>query len=1100
MLRRILIANRGEVAIRIARAAAELAVKTVSVHSQDDANGLHLRRSDTSVKLRGMGASAYLDIDQLLAAARESGCDAIHPGYGFLSENSLFARKCAAAGLIFIGPSPETLEILGDKVQARQLAERLRVPIPIGTSGPTTLDAAEEFFATLPPGAALVIKAMVGGGGRGIRIADTIDSIRETFPRCRSEAEAAFGNGALYVEQAMKRARHVEVQIVGDGTGSVVDLGERECSIQRRGQKLIEVAPSPGLDPAIRRELVGAARRMAEELSYRGVGTFEFLVDTQRDTSQPFVFIEANARLQVEHTVTEQVMSVDLVKMQILLASGGTIADCGFIENQPPEPRGFAIQLRINTESMTADGGTLPCTGTLVAFDPPSGPGIRVDTAGYGGYRINSHFDPLLAKLIAWSPSSEFADAVTKSRRALAEFRIEGVSTNIGLLDAVLAHPAFLANEVHTRFVEQNADALVVAAQRTGKPDLFFPATEGAIDGGAADHAAPPANSVPVTMTMQGSIVSIDVDFGARVHGGQQLAVIESMKMEFVVKAEISGTVVLVAAKKRDVVNAGQAIMYLEASDVDVPIEVAEVAIDLGRISPQLAEVEDRHRLTRDEARPEAVARRRKTGLRTARENIDDLCDPGSFKEYGPLVLAAQRSRRSTEELIAMSPADGLVTGVGTVNGAFFAADRTRCIVMSYDYAVFAGTQGVFGHKKKDRMFDLAEQARLPVILFAEGGGGRPGEFDQGGVAAFENKTFMRFGRLSGLVPLVGIGAGRCFAGNAALLGCCDVVIATKDSSIGMAGPAMIEGGGLGAVRPETVGPIGVQASNGVVDVIAEDEAEAVCMAKKYIGYFQGDCTDWQVADQRALRSAIPENRLRAYNVHAVIETLADTGSVLELRPKFAPAMVTAFVRVEGRPLGLIANNSVHLGGAIDAAASDKAARFMQCCDAFDIPILSLVDTPGFMVGPEAEKTALVRHVARMYVVGANVSVPFFTVVLRKAYGLGAIAMAGGSFHNPVFTVSWPTGEFGPMGLEGSVRLAYRRELEAIIDLDEREAEFQRRVAGLYENGKAINAATYFELDDVIDPVETRAWISLGLSATRNKGRAEKKRKNIDTW
>jgi acetyl-CoA carboxylase carboxyltransferase component len=402
---------------------------------------------------------------------------------------------------------------------------------------------------------------------------------------------------------------------------------------------------------------------------------------------------------------------------------------------------------------------------------------------------------------------------------------------------------------------------------------------------------------------------------------------------------------------------------------------------------------------------------------------------------------------------------------------------------------------------------------RLPVVFFTEGGGGRPGDTDSSGMTGLDTMAFALFAELSGLVPLVGITSGRCFAGNAALLGCCDVIIATEGSNIGMGGPAMIEGGGLGVFTPDEVGPMDVQVPNGVVDIAVADEEEAVEVAKRYLSYFSGEATSsgdatdrdaapsWTCPDQRLLRHVVPENRLRVYDVREVIDTLADTDSVLEVRRGFGAGMVTALIRVEGRPMGVIANSPAHLGGAIDADGSDKAARFMQLCDAHDLPILLLCDTPGFMVGPEAEKTALVRHVSRLFVTGASLTVPFFTIVLRKGYGLGAQAMCGGSFRRPIFTVAWPTGEFGGMGLEGAVRLGFRNELEAEPDPVVREAMFQERVDRLYEQGKAVNTATYYEIDDVIDPADSRRWITMALeSAPPPTPRSGKKRPSIDTW
>ena len=405
-------------------------------------------------------------------------------------------------------------------------------------------------------------------------------------------------------------------------------------------------------------------------------------------------------------------------------------------------------------------------------------------------------------------------------------------------------------------------------------------------------------------------------------------------------------------------------------------------------------------------------------------QTCDDLCDSGSFIEYGALAIAAQRGRRSVDDLISKTPADGLIAGVGSVNGSSFGDDKARCMVMAYDYTVLAGTQGFFNHKKMDRMLKLAYEHRLPLVFFAEGGGGRPGDVDAIGImtAGLDLSTFGAFAKLSGRVPLIGVVSGPCFAGNAALLGCCDVIIATKNSNIGMGGPVMIEGGGLGIFKPEEIGPMDVQTQNGVVDIEAADDIEAVAVVKKYLSYFQGTTSKWDAADQLRLRNLIPENSRRAYNVRTVIKTIADTDSFLELRPKFGPGIITGFIRIEGRPFGVMANNCMHMAGAIEAEGADKAARLMQLCNTHGLPILSLCDTPGFMVGPEIEKRAQVRHVCRMFVVGSHVTMPYFTIVLRKGYGLGAMAMAKGGFHESFFTAAWPTGEFGAMGLEGASR------------------------------------------------------------------------------
>jgi acetyl-CoA carboxylase carboxyltransferase component len=571
--------------------------------------------------------------------------------------------------------------------------------------------------------------------------------------------------------------------------------------------------------------------------------------------------------------------------------------------------------------------------------------------------------------------------------------------------------------------------------------------------------------------------------------------------MEHLVTAGQGGRVMRIVAADGVTLMQNEAILYLEPQDVAGDAVTEEAAIDLDHIRPDLAEMLARQANTYDENRPGSVERRRKTNQRTARENIAQLVDDGSFMEYGSLAIAGQRRRRSIDDLIKNTPADGLIAGVATVNAKSFGEHDARCMVISYDYTVLAGTQGHMNHKKIDRMLTLVEQWRMPLVFYAEGGGGRPGDTDRLGLTGLDGPSFVQFAKLSGLVPVIGVVSGYCFAGNAAMLGCCDVIIATKNASIGMGGPAMIEGGGLGVYHPAEVGPVTFQSPNGVVDILVEDEEEATRIAQKYLSYFQGPVADWKVADQRLLRRAIPENRLRVYDIRTVIDLIADQDSVLEIRRDFGVGMITAFIRIEGKPFGLIANNPKHLGGAIDAEAGDKAARFLQLCDAFEIPIVSLCDTPGFMVGPEAEKTAIVRHVARMFVTGASITVPLFGIVLRKGYGLGAQSMIGGGFHASFFTAAWPTGEFGGMGLEGYVRLGFRKEMEAIADPAERETYYKNKVAELYANGKATSIASVMEIDNVIDPAETRRWIMAGLrSVPPPPARETRKRPCVDTW
>jgi acetyl-CoA carboxylase carboxyltransferase component len=599
---------------------------------------------------------------------------------------------------------------------------------------------------------------------------------------------------------------------------------------------------------------------------------------------------------------------------------------------------------------------------------------------------------------------------------------------------------------------------------------------------------------------VHGSVIGIEVVVGQAVAAGQTLLLLESMKMEVPLEAGEAGTVRAIAAAIGDVVAEGTTLVELEPGAGPAVAVTPLPPPDPRRPRADLQALLDRREWLGDAARAEAVARRHAQGARTARENVADLLDDGSLVEYGAFAVAAQRSRRSLDDLQRNTPADGLITGTGSVNAALFGRERARVAVMAYDYTVLAGTQGFFNHRKSDRLLAIAEAQRLPLVLFAEGGGGRPGDVDSPGVSGLHCTTFAALARLSGQVPVVGIVHGRCFAGNAALLGCCDVIIATDSASIGMGGPAMIEGGGLGRVHADEVGPVGVQSHNGVIDLRVPDEAGAVAAAKRYLGYTQGATAADAPAGGEALslRHALPENRNALYDPRAIVTTVMDAGSVLELRHDFGIGVITALARLRGQAVAVAASQPRHLGGALDAPACDKLARFMQLADAYGLPLITFVDTPGFMVGPESEKTALVRRAGRLFVTAAALRVPVFSVVLRRGYGLGAMALTAGHFHAPVATAAWPSGEFGPMGIEGSVRLGFRKELEAAAP-ETRDALFRQLVAQAIRNGEALNVASHLELDDVIDPAETRDWLARGLGSVAGRTLAPR-RAFIDAW
>jgi acetyl/propionyl-CoA carboxylase alpha subunit/acetyl-CoA carboxylase carboxyltransferase component len=1056
---RLLVANRGEIAVRVLQTAAALGLRTVAVAAADDRSGAHPRWADQVVELAAAGAAAYLDQESLVAAAVDTGCDAVHPGYGFLSERADFAARCADAGLVFVGSAPGTLELFGHKVRARERAAELGLDVLPGTGVLDGHDPSADLAAVralLDEYGEVMVKAVAGGGGRGVRPVRDPGELAEVLRGCRAEATGAFGDGSLYAERLAPSARHVEVQLVGDHRGTVRVLGDRDCSVQRRRQKLVEIAPAPGLPDAVRRRLHGAALALGGSAERLGLATAEFLV-----SGEDVVFIEVNARLQVEHTVTEATTGLDLVELQLRVADGVPLADLRLAP-----ARGTALQARVNAERVMPDGQTRPGGGTLTRFAPPSGHGVRVDTHCGPGYEVGPGYDSLLAKVITTGATPGGATAL--ARRALAEFEVAGSPTNLGLLRAVLDDPDLWEHPPTTAHLDENlADLLKVAARL--RPDDDPAATGDPADGDPGVLRAP----------MAGVVAELPVAAGDPVAEGAPAVVLEAMKMEHAVGVPEPSRVCEVLVALGESVAEGAALLRLEPAEPAAARDAEVTGQDLDRIRDDLAESRERHRLTRDDGRPDAVRTRRDAGRRTARENVQDLCDPGTFVEYGALAVAAQRRRRSMDDLIARTPGDGMVTGTARVGGL-------RCAVLSYDYTVLAGTQGVQNHRKTDRLLELARRERLPVVLFAEGGGGRPGDTDQPGYTGLDVLTFHTAADLSGKVPTVAVVGGYCFAGNTALAAVCDVLIATEGSSIGMGGPAMISGGGLGEVAPGEVGPMSALYPNGVVDVLVPDDSSAVGAARRYLSYLAGPSAGWECADQRLLRTLVPENRVRSYSVRPVLDTIFDTGSVFELRAGYGTGMITAFARLEGSPVGVFANDPRHLGGAIDAGAAAKCAWFLRLCDSYRLPVVSLCDTPGFMVGPAAEKAGTVREAGEMFIAGARLRSPLAMVVLRKGYGLAAMAMAGGALRTSALAVSWPTGEFGGMNLEGAVRLGYRKELAAIEDPDERQARFDQLVARAYRHGKAVSTATVFDIDDVIDPADTRAVLVPALGLDRD--------------
>jgi len=589
-----------------------------------------------------------------------------------------------------------------------------------------------------------------------------------------------------------------------------------------------------------------------------------------------------------------------------------------------------------------------------------------------------------------------------------------------------------------------------------------------------------------INAPLAAAVVSVDVSQGQTVSEGQLIATLESMKMQTAILAPTAGIISALTVALGETVQAGQRLATLTAGAgqetlAQTPAEILDT-VDVNAKSP-LAHIYQQHSNTLDHHRQEAVAKRHSKGYRSARENLQDLCDENSFVEYGQLAVAAQRGRKSLDALRSETAADGVITGLATINHSLFGPVASQVAVVINDYTVLAGTQGYFHHKKIDRILEQAKRHSLPVIMYTEGGGGRPGDTDvKTQIAGLDVSSFARWAALSGQVPLIAVNNGYCFAGNAALFGCADIRIATQQSWIGMAGPAMIEGGGLGSYKPTDIGPIDVQAKNGVVSLVADNEAQATALAKQVLGYFQGDQRQWQCAQQADLRDLMPADRRYVYDIRKIIQHLADSDSWLELSKQYGRAIATGFVRIEGKAMGLIANDCRVLGGAIDAEAADKAARFITLCNNFSIPLLSLCDTPGFMVGPDSEEQGAATRMAQLFIAGAKLTTPLVTIFLRKGYGLGAMAMAGGSFHQPIYSAAWPMGEFGGMGLEGAVRLGFKKELAAEKDQQAKDALFSKLLAEMYQRGQASEAAAHLEIDAVIDPADTRSVVIRALN------------------
>lgn len=1105
---KILIANRSEIACRLIRTYSLYpSIHTVALFTPSEKGSTHVRLATTSVALPEEGPRAYLDAANIVNIAKKEGCWGIAPGYGFLSEDAEFVRLCEGEGIVFIGPSSEQLAQLGNKLSARSLAADAGVPILNGTNtirdrGASIRDVL-AFAKSLGPARKIILKAAAGGGGRGIRIIDdnTDDqAIRLAYEACRREAHASFGDGSLFAERYLHGAKHIEVQLLGDGTGEVCHFWERECSLQRRNQKVVEIAPSHSITPWLRRAIIEAAVKLGKAVKLRSLATIEFLVDA---ATEDYYFMETNPRIQVEHTITEQINGIDLVDLQLQVALGRTLADLHIIR-EPQPPRLTSIQLRINAENFRQDGTAQPETGTIRQGYFPTGAGVRVETALEGGrhHAVSPLFDSLLAKLIV--TSSSYESALRLARWAIGETRIVGCRTNQSFLMALLDMQTLQEGKSNILTIQENFEALYSATQQfedalLAKGDRT--SKEATSPAGDAPKVERPAGSEELLAHVTGVVLSIKVSEGDKITAGQELVILAAMKMEHSVRSAYSGVVAKVAVTQGQQVNAGDALLFISSdgdsssSSTHDPPETENPE----KLRPELTELNERKAFLRYAGREEDVAKRHANGYLTGRENLDLLVDKDSFVEFGDLVVAAQRKRYPMSHLIARTSGDGIIVGWAKMGSHPVA-------VVIGDYLVLAGTQGHLHHQKLDRIFQSIIDHPAPLVLYAEGGGGRPGDTDHLGMAGLNTPSFGLMGEIKARgIPSVAVVNGYCFAGSAALLGTCDIVIATrggskgapsrKSTTIGMGGQAMIEGGGLGRFEHEHIGPVDVHMRSGGIDVLVDTEVEAAPLVRKIVALFTRPqlppAESLYTSDPLRLRTAVPplSSRRRAYDVRRVINLLLDDDSFIEFCPEWGLSVLTGFGRVNGRAVAIMASNSSSpLGGVIDVASGAKVNRLLRLLIRLGgMHILTLCDTPGFMVGPDFERSIEAQGAGSTYrcfgdwfgnsqefaVLGGRI----LGVVLRNGFGLGAQAMLGGGSTKNSMCVAWPSAIFGGMGIEGAVRLAYRKELGAINDLEKRKEKEQEMIDRMYSEGNALNTATVAEIDSVIDPATTRKWL-----------------------
>ena len=1097
--KRVLIANRGEIAIRIARAARALGMLSAGVYAPQDKFALHTRFANDARQIGHADdpVGAYLNVDVLIAVAQEFDCDCVHPGYGFLSESAELAARCEEAGLAFVGPPPAVLTLFGDKVKARDLASSLDIPVVSGSlTSLEDADAASELAAEL--GFPVMLKAVAGGGGRGLRRVDDASGMTEAFARCRSEAAAAFGDGSVFVEKFIHGPRHIEVQVLADRQANVVHLHERDCSVQLRNQKVIEVAPAPNLDTALRERIVSDAIRLVREAGYVNAGTVEFLVLPERDE---YYFMECNPRIQVEHPVTEQVTGVDLIEAQFRISAGETLAQIGLKDQMAVgAPRCYAVQSRV-----VARG-----TGRIHAYREPSGVGVRVDACSYLGYEPPAQFDPLLAKLIC--SGNTYTAALDRSLSALDEFQIEGIETNLEHLRTILGNDLVSSGDARTSLLEELAEITAMPAKSGSTLALLNDraAALGRVAAATARGAASLAfgdGEEGVVCPMQSEVVEVRVVQGDVVVAGQTLVVVSAMKMETALEAPCSGVVrALQTLNTGDAITPGQVLAVLTPGDpVDGRSRAAGAAEQPW--AAVLDEVENLREMANARFRVDSddpgVVRQRTRGKLVCRERIELLLDAGSFREVGS--VAGFASYDDEGRIAAFTPANS-IGGWGDIEGRM-------CVVCADDFTSRGGhADGAIG-AKSGYLDRIALEMCVPSIRMLDGssGGGSvtamvPEQKKAGDSSARESRGAIKAGRPRvsggggsflpghlgsnmyteqlGTIPVVnmllgsvvGIGAAKAVLGHFS-------VMVRDVAQLFVAGPPVVSHAMGYDITKEELGGWHIHCTNGSVDNLAESEEESVAMTRQFLSYLppsvyqappvvaSSDPVDRREDD---LATLIARKRTTTFDIRKVIRLMADQGSFFEIGPLWATDQVTGFVRFDGHPLGVIASDSKHVnGGALTADGCDKLRRHLDLCDLFHIPILNLVDNPGFAVGLEHEIAGTIRKGGEWMVAFAQVTVPIFTVIMRRSFGV-----AGNNYASPrsrpSVRVVWPAADVGGIPPEGGIEAAYKRQLAEARDPAALRAELNARI----ESARGpLGPLNKFQMEEMIDPRDTRRLV-----------------------